>query len=91
MRERKGLWTKENTGSEISEVDKRLRRYIGIDAERRALEEAKWLPTNQVAEDIHENGPHESAPKEKEAFITVAEASRRAAEAFNGSGSETTN
>ena len=77
----KSLWTKGNTGSEISAADKRLRRYVGIDADRRANEETKWMSL----EDATNN------PKEEEAVINLAEASRRAAEAINGADSETIN
>ena len=86
MRERKGLWTKVKAGSEISAADKRLRRCIGIDADGRAHEETIWLSFKEAEKDLNENDL-----KEKEAIITVAEASRRAAEAINGAGSETIN
>ena len=81
MGEQKGFWTKENASSEISATDKRLRRYVGIYSKRRAYEETKRMFLKGSVNNL----------KVDEAVVTVAEASRRAAEAMNGSGRETIN
>ncbi len=73
MGERKDLWTRENADSEISATDKRLRRYISVYAKRRAYEKTKRMFLKDSANNL----------KVGEAFITVAEASRRAAEKTN--------
>lgn len=76
MGERKGLWTKEKAGSEISATDKRLQRYISIHTKRRAYEETKkWFLKGSV-----------NNLKQDEVLVTVAEASRRAMETANGTG-----
>lgn len=74
MGERKGLWTTEKAGSEISITDKRLRRYVGIYAKRRAYEKTKRMFLKGSANNL----------KVDEAIVTVAEASRRAVEMKNG-------
>ncbi len=81
MGEQKGLWTKESAGSEISATDKRLRRYISIDAKRRAYQKTKRMFLKNSANN----------PKEDEAIVTVAEASRRAVETINRTGSGAAN
>ncbi len=76
MGERKGLWTKEKAGSEISASDKRLRRYVSIYAKRRAYEKTKQMFLKGSRNYL----------KDGEAIVTVAEASRRAMEMANGAG-----
>lgn len=72
---------KEQAGSEISVADKRLQHYVGVDAHRRMHEKIKWMSLKDA---VH-------GPKGEKAVVNVAEASRRAAEAINGSGRETIN